>query len=152
MDMQIEPFLIASTVNIILAQRLARQLHPEAKQKYRLTTSEIKELSKEINMNELLFVLKKEKIVDPNAKWETIDFYKPKPIKECPDGYKGRIGIREVLEMSDTIKEMVTKRVTSGQIEKQARKEGMLTMLEDGFVKAIQGLTSLEEVLRITRE
>jgi len=152
MDMKIEPFLIASTINIILAQRLARQLHPGAKQKYRLTTSEIKELSKEINMNELLLILKKEKIVDPNAKWETIDFYKPKPIKECPDGYKGRIGIREVLEMSDTIKEMVTKRVTSGQIEKQARKEGMLTMLEDGFVKAIQGLTSLEEILRITRE
>jgi type II secretory ATPase GspE/PulE/Tfp pilus assembly ATPase PilB-like protein len=68
------------------------------------------------------------------------------------DGYKSRVGLREVLEVSDTVKEMIIKRATSDQIEKQARKEGMLTMLEDGFVKAIQGETSLEEVLRVTGE
>ncbi|MBU3922998.1 GspE/PulE family protein [Patescibacteria group bacterium] len=151
-DMGIEPFLISSTVNIILAQRLARQLHPEAREKYHLTSTEIKELSKEINMNQLLIVLKQEKIVAPDAKWETIDFYKPKRTKEYPDGYKGRVGIREALEMTETIKEMIVKRATSDQIQVQARKEGMLTMLEDGFVKAIQGLTSLDEVLRVTSE
>lgn len=151
-DMDVEPFLIASTVNLILAQRLARQLCPGAREKYRLTKSEIEEMAKDINLEELLLVLKKEKIVSQNAKWETIDFYKPKPNKECPEGYKDRIGIREALEVTETIKEMIVKRATSDQIEAQARKEGMLTMLEDGFVKAIQGLTTLEEILRITSE
>ena len=151
-DMDAEPFLIASTVNVILAQRLARRLCPENREKYHLTKTQIEEMGKDINMDNLLGVLKREKIISPNAKWETIDFYKPKPSKECPDGYKDRIGIREALEVSDAIKDMVVKRATSDEIEAQARKEGMLTMLEDGFVKAIQGTTSLEEILRITKE
>ena len=109
-------------------------------------------MGKEINLEELLRTLKKEKIVLANTKWETIDFYKPKSSKDCPEGYKDRTAIREVLEVSEIIKEMIIKRATTDQIEDQAKKEGMLTMLEDGFVKAIQGLTSLEEVLRVTRE
>jgi len=152
LDMGVEPFLIASTVNIILAQRLARTLNPESKEKYRLTKAQINEIKKDINTDELLQILKREKTVPQNAVWETIDFYKAKPSKDYPDGYKGRIGIREVLEVSDSIKELIAKRATTDEIEAQARKEGMLTMLEDGFVKAIQGITSLEEILRITQE
>jgi len=151
-DMEAEPFLIASTVNIILAQRLARRLCLESREKYRLTKTEIEEMAKEIDLDNLLKVLKREKIIPENKKWEDIDFYKPKPSKECPDGYKERIGIREALELSEAIKEMIVKRATTDEIEAQARKEGMLTMLEDGFVKAIQGYTSLEEILRITSE
>lgn len=151
-DMKAEPFLIASTVNIITAQRLARRLCPEGRIKYHLTKEEMKDLSKDINLDNLLQILKNEKIVAPDAKWETIDFYKPGATKDCPDGYKGRIGIREVLEVSDAINKLITQRATADEIEVQARKEGMLTMLEDGFVKAIQGLTSLEEILRITSE
>jgi len=151
-DMKVEPFLIASTINLILAQRLARRLCPESRQKYRLTKAEIKAMTKDVDMEDLLGVLKREKIVSSKVTWETIDFYKPKSSKDCPDGYKGRIGIREALEVSETIQQMIVKRATSDEIEAQARKEGMLTMLEDGFVKAIQGITSLEEVLRVTRE
>ncbi len=101
---------------------------------------------------ELSSLLKREKIVPEGAKWENIGFYRPKPSKDCLDGYKERIGIREALEISDTIKNMIVKRATSDEIEQQAKKEGMLTMLEDGFVKAIQGYTSLEEILRVTSE
>lgn len=152
LDMGVEPFLIASTVNVILAQRLARRLCPKSREKYHLTKTEISEIGKEIDLEDLLRVLKREKIVPENTRWETIDFYKPKPSKDCPDGYRDRIGIREVLEISESIKEMIVKRATTDEIEAQARKEGMLTMLEDGFVKAIQGLTSLEEILRVTSE
>jgi type IV pilus assembly protein PilB len=152
MDMGVEPFLIASTINIILAQRLARKLCPESREEHHLNKTELAEMNKDINMEELLEVLKREKIVSPNTKWEDINFYKPKSSKNCPEGYKNRVGLREVMEVSETIKEMIVKRATSDQIEKQARKEGMLTMLEDGFVKAIQGETSLEEVLRVTKE
>ncbi len=151
-DMGAEPFLIASTVNVILAQRLARRLCLESREKYHLTKTQIEEMGKDIDLDNLLKVLKREKIIPDNAKWEDIDFYKPKASKECPDGYKDRIGVREALGVSETIKEMIVKRATSDEIEAQARKEGMLTMLEDGFVKAIQGYTSLEEVLRITSE
>jgi len=151
-DMGVEPFLISSTVNIVLAQRLARKLYQETKERYRLSETDIKDMAKEIDLDELLKILKREKIVPENAKWETIDFYKPKPGKDCPDGYKDRIGIREILEVSDIIKEMITKRATADEIEIQARKEGMITMLEDGFIKAVQGLTSLEEIMRITKE
>jgi len=152
LDMKVEPFLIASTVNLILAQRLARRLCPDSREKYHLTKSEIEELKKDINIEDLLQVLKKEKIIPQNATWGTIDFYKPKAGKNCPDGYKGRVGIREALELTEAIEELITKRATTDEIEAQARKEGMLTMLEDGFVKAIQGITSLEEVLRVTME
>src|SRR4030043_945640 len=151
-DMGVEPFLISSTLNIILAQRLARQLCPEGREKYNLSKAQIEEMSKNINLDDLLKVLKNEKIVPESVKWENIDFYKPRPTKDCPDGYKERIGIREALEVSDTIKEMIISRASIDEIETQARKEGMLVMLEDGFVKAIQGYTSIEEILRITRE
>jgi len=151
-DMGVEPFLISSTINIILAQRLARKLDPQSREKYKLSKNDVDEMKKDINLDELLKILKKEKIVPDNAAWETIDFYRPGSSKNCPDGYRDRIGIREVLEISDSIKEMIVKRTTADQIEIQARKEGMITMLEDGFVKAVQGLTSLEEIMRITRE
>ncbi len=151
-DMSVEPFLIASTANVIIAQRLVRRLLPESRKKYYLTKSKIKEISKEVNMEEVLQVLKKEKLVSSKATWEEIPFYKPKPTKDCPDGYKGRIGIREVLEVSETIKEMITEKITADKIQLQAKKEGMLIMLEDGFIKAVQGVTSLEEILRTTKE
>ncbi|MFZ5559207.1 MAG: GspE/PulE family protein [Patescibacteria group bacterium] len=151
-DMGVEPFLIASTVNVVLAQRLARRLCPESREKYHLTKTEIEEMSKEIDMEGLLRTLKREKVIKDDAKWENIDFYKPKSSKDCPEGYRERIGIREVLEVSEAIKEMIVKRATTDEIETQARKEGMLIMLEDGFVKAIQGITSLEEILRVTSE
>jgi type IV pilus assembly protein PilB len=152
LEMNVEPFLIASTVNIVMAQRLTRKLNSEAREKYHLTRAEIEQMKKDMDLEEILAVLKREKIVEPNAKWETIDFYHPKPTKDCPEGYKDRIAIREVLEVSDAIKEMIMKRANSDEIEAQAKKEGMLTMLEDGFVKAIQGLTTVEEILRVTRE
>jgi len=151
-DMGVEPFLISSSVNLILAQRLARKLCQEGKEKYKLSKAQIEEMGKQIDLENLLKILKNEKIVAESAKWNDIYFYRPKPTKECPDGYKDRIGIREALEISETIKDMIVKRATADEIEKQAKKEGMLVMIEDGFVKAIQGLTSLEEILRVISE
>jgi len=146
-DMKCEPFLIASTLNSILAQRLVRRLCGE-KEKYTLNDVEIKEITKYCDLETILKVLKQEKVVKPRATWKNITFYKPKPNKECPDGYKGRIGIFEVLPITETIKELIVSKSTSDRIHKQARSEGMRTMIEDGFIKAAQGITSIEEVLR----
>ena len=96
--------------------------------------------------------VEKEKVIKEHATWNDITFYHPKENGETEDGYRGRIGIHEVLAISPTIKEMVLTRKTSDDIEAQARKEGMLTMLEDGIYKAAKGLTSVEEVLRVINE
>jgi len=151
-DMKAEPFLIASTINLIVAQRLVRKLYPETKKKYKLTASEIKNLESSIDLNKVLEVLKREKIVKPTDSWSTIELCRPGKSEECPDGYKGRIGIYEVLEIDEDIKNLIVKEATADQIQTQGRGQGMLTMLEDGFIKAIQGVTSVEEILRVTKE
>jgi len=152
-DMGAEPFLISSTVNVVLAQRLVRRLCPE-KEKYTLKDTEIKNLKKYCNLDRVLDILKKEKIIKPSPgkSFKDIVFYRPKSSKDCPDGYKGRIGIYEVLPVTETIKELIVKGATSDQIQAQAQKEGMVTMVEDGFVKAVQGITTIEEVLRVIIE
>mgnify|MGYP001609774749 CR=1 FL=1 len=150
-DMKVEPFLIASTVNAIISQRLVRRLCPEHDQ-YKLSAEEIKSLGKQVNFENVVKLLGGEKIIDPKSTIEKIDWARPKKSAECADGYKGRLGIHEVLEMSETIRQMVVKNATSDEIEKQARAEGMLTMLEEGFIRAAQRVTSIEEILRVTNE
>lgn len=150
-DMGAEPFLIISTVNVIIAQRLVRKLCTQ-KEKYNLTKAEIDALGKKANLNRLLAALKEEGVVGKDADWENIPFYRPKSSQECEEGYRGRIGIHEVLKMSPAIRELAVAHASAEKIEEQARKEGMLTMLEDGIFKAAQGLTTIEEVFRVVSE
>ncbi len=150
-DMGVEPFLIVSTVKTIIAQRLVRRLTKD-KEKYFLSEAEKKELSKVVDLDRVLSFLKKDKIVPASANWDKIPFYKPKSSKDYVDGYHGRVGIHEVLEVSSTIKELILKGSTGDEIEAVAKKEGMMTMIEDGVFLAVQGFTSTEEVLRVVSE
>ena len=150
-DMQAEPFLISSTLNVILAQRLVRKLCGE-KEKYYLKESELKNLARYCDLNRILEILREEKLVKPKQTFNKIPFFRPKPTKDCPEGYKGRIGIFEVLPVTETIKDLIVKQATSDHVQAQAQKEGMRTMIEDGFIKAAQGITSIEEVLRVIIE
>ena len=150
-DMNAEPFLLSSTINIILAQRLVRRLY-ENKEAYKLKDSDLKNINKYCDIKKILQILKEEKIVKPKDTLKSINFYRPKASKKCPEGYKGRLGIFEVLPVNETIKEMIVSKETSDKITMQAKKEGMITMVEDGFIKAAQGLTSIEEVLRVIVE
>ena len=134
-----------------MAQRLVRRLCSES-EKYILTDSELKNLVKYCDLEKALKVLKEEKAVKSRATFKNIPFYRPKPSKECPEGYKGRIGIFEVLNVTETIKELIVSQATTDRIQEQAQKEGMRTIIEDGFVKAAQGVTSIEEVLRVIIE
>jgi type II secretory ATPase GspE/PulE/Tfp pilus assembly ATPase PilB-like protein len=148
--MKIEPFLIVSTVNVIIGQRLVRKL--AGKEKYFLSKAGVETLGKTVDLKKVMETLKAEKIVPKDAEWEKIPFYKPKATKDFADGYKGRVGIYEVMRVSPAIKEMMIHGSTARQIEDQAKKEGMLTMIEDGLFKAVQGLTTIEEVLRVVSE
>lgn len=150
-DMGCEPFLLSSTLNLILAQRLVRKLCEE-KEKYFLDEAHLKTLSRYCDLDRILKILKEEKVIREKTGWKDIPFYKPKPTKESPDGYRGRIGIFEVLPVTETIKNLIMKRVIADEIQAQAQKEGMTLMIEDGFAKAAQGVTSIEEVLRVIIE
>ncbi len=151
MDMKCEPFLLVSTIKLVIAQRLVRRLD-DNKVKYTPSQDEIDQLNKKVDMDRILTFLKREKIVPENSNWTNINFYKANPIDENTDGYKGRIGIHESLKVTATIKDLIIKNATSDEIEEQAKKEGMLTMIEDGIFQAVQGLTSIEEVLRVAND
>ncbi len=150
-DMHAEPFLISSTLSLIIAQRLVRKF-AGGKEKYTLNSAEIKNLQKYCDVEKMLQILKAEKLIKPKATIEDIEFYRPKPSKESADGYKGRIGIVEVLPITDTIRDLIIKKANTREIANLAMQEGMRTMIEDGFVKAVQGLTSIEEILRVITE
>ncbi len=150
-DMGVESFLIVSTVKTIIAQRLVRRL-TSSKEKYFLSAAEIKSLTKLTDLDRMLEMLKVEKIIDHKATWQTIPFYKAVKSNESEDGYSNRVGIHEVLKVSTIIKEMIIKGASQDDIEEQAKKEGMMTMLEDGIFQSVLGNTSLEEVFRVVSE
>ncbi len=149
-DMGIEPFLIISTVNVIIAQRLVRKL--AGKEQYFLNRAGIETLEKSVDLKRVMEALQEEKILPKGADWTKVPFYKPAPTKESKDGYEGRIGIYEVLKVTPAIRELIIKGETAKTVENQAKKEGMVSMLEDGIFKAVQGQTTIEEVFRVISE
>lgn len=137
LDMGIEPFLISSTVNIAIGQRLVRRLCPDCRVPKKLSPIELKSLTE---------------VLRPEVLGNRRDFFEAKGCVKCEDGYEGRVGVYEILEMTDSIRELIMKRANSNIIKEQAEKEGMTSMLEDGFKKAINGITTIEEILRIIHE
>jgi len=150
-DMGVEPFLLSSTLNLILAQRLVRRLCDE-KEKYKLTGAQLKNLRKYCDLKRIEKVLKEEKILKGRETLGEVEFYRPKISKECPEGYKGRIGIYEVLRVSESLKALIQKGATADEIQLRAQQEKMQLMIEDGFCKAAQGITTIEEILRVIVE
>jgi len=135
LDMGVEDYLLTSTVNAILAQRLVRTLRPDHTEAVQL----LPEVAAELGMNKLV-------------KQDRYTVYRAVPSQDNPSGYLGRTTILELLIMSDAIRRMVMQHATSGELQKQAVSEGMRTMYQDGLLKCLQGKTTLEEVLRVTQE
>ena len=133
LDMGVEPFLIASTVNIAIGQRLVRMVCKDCKEKKKLSDAEHDRLKDYLPVKLLA-----------NHR----DFYYGKGCATCGDtGYSGRISIYEVLEIDDDIRDAIMKRANAGDIQKIAFGKGMTSMLEDGFIKALAGLTTIERIL-----
>lgn len=137
LDMHIEPFLISSTINIAIGQRLVRKICSNCRVVKILNDAEFESL-KNITGEGLLGGYR--------------EFFEGKGCDICEDGYEGRIGIYEVLEVTDTIRELIMKRANSRDIYQAVTAEGMTTMFEDGFKKALAGITTIEEILRIIHE
>ncbi len=141
LDMSVEPFLIASTVNVIIAQRLVRKIHTRCRVSEDI---EVKQLAKYIDES----LLKKF-----FGKVKTVRLYKGKGCQlDHGIGYEGRIGIFEVLEIDEEVRKAILKRADADTIKKIAIKSGMTTMIENGLEKVKQGLTTIEEILRVTKE
>ncbi|XKT75262.1 MAG: GspE/PulE family protein [Patescibacteria group bacterium UBA2103] len=151
LDMGAERFLLSSTLRVIVGQRLVRQLC-DKKEEYKLNKAARDEIARADHFDAAFAALTEEKIVKPKSSLDDLTFYHPVKSAECENGYSGRIGIHEVLSMSESMREMMMQNANTDGLEAQARKEGMLTMLEDGLYKAATGVTSLEEVLRVISE
>jgi len=138
LDMKIESFLIASTVNLAIAQRLVRKICDHCKVAYKPNEAELKSLSG----------IMSQKILNSAQ-----NFYKGQGCPQCNNtGYRGRLSINEILVTNDAIREAILQRESSSKIRQVAIANGMTTMLEDGFKKAIGGITTIEEVLRVINE
>ena len=140
-DMDIEPFVVSSSINVIVAQRLVRKICEHCK------------VSQVISKGDLSSHLLASSVTKLVLSGEEVRVYKGKGCDVCQHtGYIGRLGIFEVLEISDPLKELINRKADANEIKNQAIKEGMTSMLDDGLNKVKQGLTSLEEVLRSVKE
>jgi len=135
LDMGVEDYLLTSTVNAILAQRLVRTLDPEFREPYEL----LPEMAKEIGLKEL----------DDEGRYVV---YRPVPTEEAPSGYRGRTTILELLTLTDPVRRLIMSHATAGEIQDKAVSEGMRTMYHDGLKKCLEGVTTLDEILRVTQD
>jgi type IV pilus assembly protein PilB len=138
LDMKIESYLVASTVSLVVGQKLIRKICPNCKQEKKLTEGERQSLAG---------------VLPPELLLKKQIFYYGRGCMDCGEtGYLGRMAVHEVLEVTDVIREAVLKKVSASEIKAIAVKNGMRTILEDGFVKAASSLTTIEEVLRMAYE
>lgn len=154
-EMEVPHFLIASTVNLIIAQRLVRKICQDCISTYQLSKQNLDEISKQYNLTAILDGLARLGEVEVNEvqSLTELNFYRGAGCRTCNDtGYHGRIGIYEILEVTPPISQAILKQVSKEVLFDLAVKDNMITIAQDGFAKAKHGLTSIEEILRVTKE
>lgn len=159
LDMGIEPFLIASTVHTVIGQRLVRRIADVGKQTYQSTPAETKAIQETLGdllppTNEQMSAFAKDMGYKslPLRSQTAYTLSKGTDSPEAPGGYRGRMGLYEVFEVTEAIQALTMKQSTSNEIEQAAEREGMINMRCDGYLKALNGMTTLEEVNRVAAE
>ena len=159
LDMGIEPFLIASTINVVMGQRLVRKVCEKCRKPVQVSEAAVRMINKHVGH----LLPKNEQDAAKIAEYfgyktlplfneKAYTLYKGEGCSECIDGYKGRIGIYEIFEMNPQIEQLLLKEATSSAIQIQAQKDGMITMQQDGIFKALAGITTIEEVSRVSAD
>ena len=139
LDMGAEPYLLASSMTCIVAQRVVRKIHDTCKEAYVPETKVVEDAKRELGT-----------LWQPQGE---VKFFKGKGDPDCGNsGYYGRMGIFEVIPVTERIGKLILQRSSSSDIEKAAREEGMVTLKQDGYLKVTEGITTLEEVLRVAQE
>jgi type II secretory ATPase GspE/PulE/Tfp pilus assembly ATPase PilB-like protein len=170
-DMGIEPYLIASVLQLVVAQRLPRRICPHCKKAYVAPQAVVDEISKVLGtidrFNVVEYLQRKCRAeeaqgvqevsvkcpVDKGNGQHDVYLYKGEGCQQCGDtGYLGRIGIFEVLKVTEKIGRYIMENRGTAEIDRQAVKDGMITMIQDGYLKALEGITTIEEVMRVSRD
>jgi type II secretory ATPase GspE/PulE/Tfp pilus assembly ATPase PilB-like protein len=139
LDMGAEPYLLASSMTAVVAQRVVRKIHDKCKVAYDPDLKVISEIKATLGN------------LWPEGK--TVKLYKGKGCADCNNsGYYGRVGIFEVLSITEKVSRLILERSPASAIEKQAREEGMITLKQDGYLKVLEGITTLEETLRVAQD
>ncbi len=154
LDIGVEPYLIASTINAVLAQRLVRTICKDCQKPLTLDDAAIDALAKEFHLDKLLPILIRVGAAPAKCKsLKDVKFYKGEGCDKCSNtGYRGRMGIHEILEVTPTVGQMIMAHKSSQEIQEQGEKEGMVLMWEDGFIKATKGITTIDELVRVSKE
>lgn len=159
LDMGIEPYLIASTVNTVIGQRLVRRIAKEGRSTYQSNAVETETIRESLGA---LLPKTREEVAAisedlgyahlPLANQESYTLTKAESTKQAPGGYKGRAGLYEVMDITEEIQNLIVKRATSTEINKMAISQGMVTMRQDGYLKALNGITTIDEVNRVASD
>ena len=146
--------LIAQTANMISAQRLVRKICQHCITPYALTKETNAELEAQFDMKAILETIKREGVGRAGtAKNAGMQFFKGAGCAQCGgEGYRGRLAIHELLEVTPEISALIYTRAPTDALQKAARAGGMITLVEDAFIKAAQGLTTIDEIVRVTKE
>lgn len=154
LDIGMEPYLVASTLNAVLAQRLVRVICKDCQAPMEIDKATNDALEKLFHLDKLLPVMIREGVASAKTKsFKELKFFHGQGCDKCNhSGYKGRVGIHEILEITPTIADMIMQRKSSGEIQDQAEKDEMVLLWQDGFIKAVQGITTIEEILRVSKE
>ncbi len=153
-NMGIASYLISGTINLIIAQGLVRKICFNCIQSYNLSKKASEELDKQFNTKEIIESLRdKNMISEGEKKLEDVLFYKGRGCEKCGHtGYKGRIGVYEVLENTSKLANLILEQASEEKLKKQARQDGLVTMTEDGLIKARKGVTTIDEIIRVTQK
>ena len=139
LDMGAEPYLLASSMTCVVAQRVVRKIHTDCKEAYTPEPQVVQEVQKELGP-----------LWKPQG---DVKFYKGKGCQDCGDsGYLGRVGLFEVMPVTEKIGKLILERSSAADIDRAAREEGMITLKQDGYLKVTEGITTVEEVLRVAQE
>jgi type II secretory ATPase GspE/PulE/Tfp pilus assembly ATPase PilB-like protein len=139
LDMGAEPYLLASSISAIAAQRVVRKIHDDCKVPYVPDPNLVREVKTVLG-----------NLWNPKSE---VQFYKGQGDQICDNsGYYGRVGIFEVLPVTEKISRLILEHGSSNDIEKQAKEEGMISLKQDGYLKVVEGMTSIEEVIRVAQE
>ncbi|MEK7202520.1 MAG: type II/IV secretion system protein [Patescibacteria group bacterium] len=141
-NMGVEPFLITSSLNAVIGQRLVRKICDKCREKATIPHTLLETIKQELS------TLPSGQMKDINP--DQLIFYHGKGCSECNNGYSGRLGIFEVLQMSSRVEELAVKKAPTSEIKKAAIADGMITMIQDGLLKALKGITTVDEVMRVT--
>jgi len=145
LDMKVEPFLLGSTLNVVLAQRLARKICEHCKEEQRLPVEIIESVRQELAITPKAVI---EQML-PDFDFKKIKFYKGKGCSRCGfTGYRGRVALTEVLDVNDKIKEVVMDNKKNLTLDDLVKNQNFITMKQDGIIKVLMGLTTMEEIMR----